>query len=38
MTSVPKPLKFLSSHYKTIVKLLEEQTDASLKVSGIEFY
>jgi len=32
MTSVPKPLKFLSPHYKTLVKLFEEQTDAQLKV------
>ena len=33
MTSVPKPLKFLSVHYKTIVKHLEDQTDETLKVS-----
>lgn len=33
ITSVPKPLKFLSPHYKTIVKCFEEQTDASLKVT-----
>jgi 26S proteasome regulatory subunit N1 len=35
MTSVPKPLKFLSPHYKTLVKLFEEQTDAQLKVSEL---
>jgi 26S proteasome regulatory subunit N1 len=33
LTSVPKPLKFLSPHYQTIVKLFDEQTDAQLKVS-----
>lgn len=33
LTSVPKPLKFLSPHYQTIVKLFDEQTDVQLKVS-----
>ena len=27
LTSVPKPLKFLSPHYKTLTKLCDEQTD-----------
>ena len=33
LTSVPKPLKFLSPHYPTIIKLFDEQTDVQLKVS-----
>jgi 26S proteasome regulatory subunit N1 len=33
LTSVPKPLKFLSPHYQTIVKLFDEQTDVQLKVN-----
>lgn len=33
MTSVPKPLKFLSPQYATIKAAYEAQTDASLKVS-----
>jgi len=31
LTSVPKPLKFLSPHYPTIIKLFDEQTDVQLK-------
>ena len=33
LTSVPKPLKFLSPHYATIKAAYEAQTDAALKVS-----
>ena len=32
MTSVPKPLKFLSPHYPTLKELFEKQTDAGVKV------
>jgi 26S proteasome regulatory subunit N1 len=34
LTSVPKPLKFLSPHYPTIIKLFDEQTDVQLRVSA----
>lgn len=34
ITSVPKPLKFLSPHYAKMKELLEQQTDAGLKVSA----
>ena len=33
MTSVPKPLKFLSPHYKRIVEIYELQIDGEFKVS-----
>ena len=33
MTSVPKPLKFLSPHYKKIVEIYEVQVDSEYKVS-----
>lgn len=33
ITSVPKPLKFLSPHYARMKELLEQQSDAALKVS-----
>ena len=33
MTSVPKPLKFLSPHYKRIVEVYELQIDSDYKVS-----
>jgi len=33
MTSVPKPLKFLSPHYKKIVEVYELQIDSEYKVS-----
>lgn len=33
MTSVPKPLKFLSPHYKKIVEIYEQQIDGEYKVS-----
>lgn len=36
MTSVPKPLKFLSPHYKRIVEIYELQIDGEYKVSYIE--
>ena len=35
MTSVPKPLKFLSPQYKTVVEAYEAQTDANLKVRAV---
>jgi 26S proteasome regulatory subunit N1 len=35
MTSVPKPLKFLSPHYAAIKAAYEAQTDATLKVSRL---
>lgn len=36
MTSVPKPLKFLSPHYKRIVEIYELQIDSEFKVSKTE--
>ena len=36
MTSVPKPLKFLSPHYPTLKELYDKQTDAGVKVREIE--
>ena len=36
MTSVPKPLKFLSPHYKKIVEIYEQQIDGDQKVSHIK--
>jgi hypothetical protein len=36
MTSVPKPLKFLSPHYKRIVEIYESQIDGEYKVSIIQ--
>ena len=35
MTSVPKPLKFLSPHYKKIVEIYEQQIDSEYKVSHL---
>ena len=37
MTSVPKPLKFLSPHYPTLKELYDKQTDAGVKVREIEY-
>jgi 26S proteasome regulatory subunit N1 len=34
MTSVPKPLKFLSPHYKKIQEVYELQLDSQFKVSN----
>ena len=34
MTSVPKPLKFLSPHYEKMKEYLENQSDAQLKVGS----
>ena len=36
MTSVPKPLKFLSPHYATVKAAYEAQTDATLKVRPLK--
>ena len=33
MTSVPKPLKFLSPQYAAVKKAFEAETDATMKVS-----
>lgn len=33
MTSVPKPLKFLSNHYKRLREMFEAQTDQAFKVN-----
>lgn len=33
LTTVPKPLKFLSKHYAKICELYEQITDATFKVS-----
>ena len=38
MTSVPKPLKFLSPHYATVKAAYEAQTDATLKVRTPKTY
>lgn len=34
MTSVPKPLKFLRPHYKTLKTHYEKMSDSELKVSN----
>ena len=33
ITSVPKPLKWLSPHYESLKTQFEEQTDSAVKVS-----
>lgn len=35
MTSVPKPLKFLSPHYEKMREIFDKQTDATFKVGFI---
>ena len=35
MTSVPKPLKFLSPHFDKMKEIYEQQTDEGLKVGHL---